>query len=793
MFDISSTPEGIRKKIFETKIIGTKKLILDGEGLTEFPIEILQLEELEELYLGNNNISFIPPGIKNLKKLKVLSLIKNQISIIPIEICYLSDLVQLGLNQNAIKEIPEELCDLKKLEVLGLNNNQISAIPQKIKNLKNLKLFGIENNLVQIIPFEIVRLNNLLTFHIKDNPLQAPPIEVATSKNNVEAIKNYFLELRKNDKQEKLFEVKLIFVGNGGVGKTTLAQTLMNINYWFSYSHQSTHGIEINAWNVPKSEFEKYSNSNQNYIQVEKDFRLNLWDFGGQEIYYSTHQFFLTKRSVYLLITESRKEDSHLDINYWLNIIELLGEKSPIILVLNKTDQPNKDLPIKEIKKRFPNVIDLIKTSCLSERRSSIENLKEKIFLTIIDKSLLPHIGSIIPKSWTDVRKNLRKLKNKGLNYINMEEYLNIAKKFSLDKNQALWLSEFLHDIGFILHFQESPELNNLIVLNHEWVTSAVYKIFDNENIIRRYGRFDYDDLETVWDDQNYLSKRFELIALMQKFELCFNIENRKYLAPQLLPVDEIDLNVEQMLNELGIENRFISFEYQYKFMPKGIISRLIVKLNDLIIDHKYWRFGVALQYEKSMAIIKENYFEGKITITIFGKERREFLSIVRSKIKEIHNHFENIEFDEFIPCNCIKENNSTLKRINYFNFESLRKRMNIGKSTAECPQCFENKLVIDILEGVSPVNIYNSVKNLLKNNRISEAFDLIDSKISHMKDLELESIFILLKNRHLRVYNNYLKKVIKGEEYERELSLIIESLNTLAYKIGDSENYLIF
>ena len=793
MFDMSSTPENVRKKIYETKIIGAKKLILDGEGLTEFPIEILQLEELEELYLGNNNISFIPPGIKNLKKIRVLSLIKNQISIIPIEISFLGDLVQLGLNQNTITEIPEEICDLKKLEVLGLNNNRISIIPQKIKNLKNLKLFGIESNFVQTIPFEIVRLNNLLTFHVKDNPLQAPPIEVATSKNNIEAIKNYFLELRKNDKQEKLFEVKLIFVGNGGVGKTTLAQTLMDINYRFNFSHQSTHGIEINAWNVPKSEFEKYSNSNQNYIQVAKDFRLNLWDFGGQEIYYSTHQFFLTKRSVYLLITESRKEDSHLDINYWLNIIELLGEKSPIILVLNKADQPNKDLPIKEIKKRFPNVIDLIKTSCLSEHRLSIQNLKEKIFLTIIDKNFLPHIGSIIPKSWTDVRKKLRKLKNKGLNYINLEEYLNIGKKFSLDKNQALWLSEFLHDIGFILHFQESPELSNLIVLNHEWVTSAVYKIFDNETIIKKYGRFNYDDLETIWDDQNYTSKRFELITLMQKFELCFNIENHKYLAPQLLPVDEIDLDIDQILNELNIENKFISFEYQYKFMPKGIISRLIVKLNDLIIDNKYWRFGVVLQYEKSMAIIKENYFESKITITIFGKERREFLSIMRSKIKEIHNLFENIEFDEFIPCSCMKDNSFPIKRINYFNFDSLRKRMDMGKYTAECPQCFENQLVINIMEGVSPVNISNSVKNLLKNNRISEAFDLVDSKINHLKDFELENIFILLKNRYLRISNSHLKKVIEREDYEKELSMVIESLNTLAYKIGDNENFLIF
>ena len=33
-----------------------------------------------------------------------------------------------------------------------------------------------------------------------------------------------------------------------------------------------------------------------------QDFGVNMWDFGGQEIYHATHQFFLTKRSLYALV-----------------------------------------------------------------------------------------------------------------------------------------------------------------------------------------------------------------------------------------------------------------------------------------------------------------------------------------------------------------------------------------------------------------------------------------------------------------------------------------------------------
>ncbi|WP_347242416.1 hypothetical protein [Nostoc sp. FACHB-888] len=33
-------------------------------------------------------------------------------------------------------------------------------------------------------------------------------------------------------------------------------------------------------------------------MQNGREFRVNIWDFGGQEIYHATHQFFLTRRSL---------------------------------------------------------------------------------------------------------------------------------------------------------------------------------------------------------------------------------------------------------------------------------------------------------------------------------------------------------------------------------------------------------------------------------------------------------------------------------------------------------------
>jgi hypothetical protein len=60
-----------------------------------------------------------------------------------------------------------------------------------------------------------------------------------------------------------------------------------------------------------------------------------------------------------------------------------------------------------------------------------------------------------------------------------------------------------------------------------------------------------------------------------------------------LLPVDEIEY-------EWRIEENNLHFEYQYKFMPKGILSRFIVKMNKDIYQETNWRYGVLLDYDNT-------------------------------------------------------------------------------------------------------------------------------------------------------------------------------------------------
>jgi internalin A len=98
----------------------------------------------------------------------------------------------------------------------------------------------------------------------------------------------------------------VILVGGGGSGKTSLVRRFLGEN--FNVDEPQTHGINIRRWS-PKGD-------------LSGSARLYLWDFGRQDIVRATHQFFLSKRSLYIVVLDGRKEE---DPEYWLQHIESFG------------------------------------------------------------------------------------------------------------------------------------------------------------------------------------------------------------------------------------------------------------------------------------------------------------------------------------------------------------------------------------------------------------------------------------------------------------------------------------
>ena len=87
--------------------------------------------------------------------------------------------------------------------------------------------------------------------------------------------------------------------------------------------------------------------------------------------------------------------------------------------------------------------------------------------------------------------------------------------------------------------------LYDTVILRPEWGTDAVYKILktDNNPVKDNLGKFTFDDLETIWCETQYDNKHRELLELMKRFKLCYELPDkpRNYIAPQLLDTKKTD------------------------------------------------------------------------------------------------------------------------------------------------------------------------------------------------------------------------------------------------------------
>ncbi|MBE9107669.1 leucine-rich repeat domain-containing protein, partial [Nostoc cf. edaphicum LEGE 07299] len=613
-----------------TNLTNLATLDLSDNQITQIPDAIANLINLIELDLFSNQITQIPEAIAKLTNLTELYLFSNQITQIPDVIAKLTNLTQLYLSDNQITQIPEAIAKLINLTELHLDSNQITQIPEAIAKLTNLTQLHLSNNRITQISEAIESLPKLETLDLRGNPLPISP-EILGSSNNVGSVEDIFnyLRLLRSGEVSPLNEAKLLLIGQGSVGKTSLIKRLIRNKY--DQNQSQTDGLNVETWNVSIN---------------SKDIRLNVWDFGGQEIYHATHQFFLTKRSLYLLVCNCRTSEEENRIEYWLKLIESFGGQSPVIIVGNKKDEQPLDINRKALREKYPNIQAIIETSC--QDNIGIDELRTAIFQQVGN---LKEVYDLLPLTWFEVKQQLESMTE---DFISYNRYIGICheNKIPEEQNQDQ-LIDLLHRLGLVLNFREHPILKDTNVLKPNWVTEGIYALLSDETLkTKTKGIFTHADLTRILNPERYPTKRHGyLIGLMKEFELCFALECHppQFLIAGLLPKDQP--------NETKLQGKTLEFQYHYKVLPESIISRFIVNTHEKIHNQIYWRSGVMLQYQENneiynIARIKADPEDKKIFITISERKetRRLFLGILRDVFKKIHKSLPNLEITEWVP-----------------------------------------------------------------------------------------------------------------------------------------------
>jgi len=639
-----------------------------------------QLTDLKELNLSSNQISEIE-NLDQLTDLNILRIVHNQISEIK-GLDQLTDLKELVLYSNQISEI-KNLDQLTALKGLYLSTNQISEIKGldqltalselwlqsnqigRIKNLdqlKQLSLLNLQNNKIESLSkaqtylkankLEVVWKDELYSSYKKginlyDNPIKDVPVTVIQK--GKQAILEWFENLDKG--AQSFNQGRVILIGEGASGKTSLVDRIVNNRY--EEGRNTTHGVNLVKWQLPN----------------HPNIAVNFWDFGGQQIQRAVHKFFLTTACLYIVVCDNRKEDKP---QFWLEHIKTLARSAKVILVYNKADEGNRpEFSNDFLKNKYPNIINFYRLSC-KDGGKDMHRFKEDLeqYIATLESVIKPY-----PSNYLKIKEQLEEETELGKNYISLKRFNTICNENDLETDRGKEeLLGLLNILGTITYFDDLP-VQNLQVLNPEWLTSGVYRILTHKEITeKKKGKITVDDFDEILKPDDIFKLVFSkedhyyyLVVLMKRFGICYTKDDKQLLIPAQFE----DQMLSKYIDFRTAENYRLYFVQYKAFLPKSIITQFITNNIDKAVEERFWSSGIEIKDTKSntYALIEEDSIEQRINVFLKGQNVLGFWQHIYRQLAEYSDFYDGIEYDEMVM---LEEKSETNKNEKYISYQQL-------------------------------------------------------------------------------------------------------------------------
>jgi len=491
--------------------------------------------------------------------------------------------------------------------------------------------------------------------------------------------------------------------------------------------NSATHGIEVNThiWNssilnqFQSKNLEATHNENRNENEKKEDkhekeemkhkdnqVEFSTWDFAGQNDYYNTHHYFLSNRSIFLVLYRMDKGIKGLEsLDFWLkslsshlnqNYCDDNGKPFYSIIIVgtfldsiindnqNGEDRNLRQTKIMEIydKNGLKSPPFYFEVSCST--LENIDELREIIFNISLSHS---YMGENVPIGYLSIEKSIYELRKLKQNHpiIEIQELIDHvqsqyqSQSFEFDIEFVKRSLKLLHEWGICIYFDKPNELSNIIVLDPQHFTKSILgDLFRADESIRKLrvnGIIDYSQLNNIWNGPTNLIDTY--LSLLQKFEVCFLLEDqqkgneskkksenqKKLIIPNLLFEDKTKIIEEKLEKKWAktIPRGEIEIERIFSFnqVPSEMVSRLLVRFHDRIVDNIIWRRGVLLKHfdEKNendniLCLLEVKMEENLFEIRIRGKERNKCLEMMKyiyEEVKIVSGNYGGVKWKECV------------------------------------------------------------------------------------------------------------------------------------------------
>jgi internalin A len=612
----------------------------------------------DELDLSSLGLTVLPDSLRGLIGLTELYLADNELTTLPDWLGEFTELIYLSVAGNRLAEVPESLCRLTGLTRLGLQRNRLTALPDALGSLQQLKRLYLENNRLTALPPSLGELT-LATLDLEGNPLTSPPPEIVAQ--GTPSVLSFLRAARTATVQQ--WVSKVLIVGEGRVGKTSVAKALAGQKH--DRAEPTTHGMRITTLPLAHPDRDGVT------------MRLSVWDFGGQDIYHATHQFFLTGRSLFLLVWNAGEGTDRGRLRYWLETITARAPGAPILIVATYTADRAADIDARSLAARYPAIVGVHNVDCAA--RLGFDALLKAVTATAAG---LPMMGAEWPSSWANAASALTG-RDRPPHIPARDMWQTMVDADVTEEDDQRTLAAALHERGEILYFSEVEELVDLVVLDPQWLNFNISRMLDSAGVAARHGLLTTADIDAEWAGISH-AQREQMLNLLDRFDVSYRVrdsdDGARAIVVSRLPHTPPDYAPlwEPLAERPGI--RELRLVYELPVLPPGIPVWFLAREYRFATEYR-WRAGALLRDPDDLhvALLHTDIERRRIELTVRGPLPSRFFDTLDDGLGFIFRRYPGMHIIRWVPCQ------GHGRCDNMFDYAKIVRRLERGHTTMYC------------------------------------------------------------------------------------------------------------
>ncbi|XP_062579878.1 uncharacterized protein LOC134241876 [Saccostrea cucullata] len=343
----------------------------------------------------------------------------------------------------------------------------------------------------------------------------------------------------------------------------------------------------------PQSDFQNLAKKAKLASAEKRLVPVTVWDFGGQEVFYATHQTFLSSSCLYMLVFDLNVLDKHSQDTGFPKIV-LVGTHADLF------PMENKGIKLWEIVQKLEDffrgstqrshlIIDIrYFINATDVNGVPFELLRQCIMETA---ESLPDWGKLIPRKWILLENEISDMKSSGRKIVSVEEIHNLCKnKGGFERQDIEDFLNFQNSLSKVLYFKERY-LKEKVILDPKWVIDALSSFITDEHFVKQKESYEAKDwltlketgkismrfIDNLWKETEFGTFRDHLIKVLCRLDLITQskIKNMFYvpsMVQQKCPT--VDYNEICQAVEVGLVS--FRFSFRNKFLPPAVFYRMI-------------------------------------------------------------------------------------------------------------------------------------------------------------------------------------------------------------------------